>query len=113
APYAAPEAWVPALDPAAQPMPADVYAFACLAFELLTSERLFDDDTPVAMAAAHRDHDGAPPRLRVLGRGDRLSSLAELLAFGLRRKPDARVSIAELRAGLARVAPSLCRMEWP
>jgi len=43
---------------------ADVYAFACLTFETLTGQLLFDADNEVNMISQHMSHDGLPPRLR-------------------------------------------------
>ncbi len=46
------------------PMPADVYAFGCLAFELLTAQTLFEGDDEMKILAAHVEHDGWPAKAR-------------------------------------------------
>jgi eukaryotic-like serine/threonine-protein kinase len=112
--YGAPEIW--GLIPAGhepKPASADVYAYACLAFEVLTGEPLFDEANELAVINAHLSHDGYPSRLRALeGSGGRLE-LCELLANGLRRHPAERVKIAEIRDGLRELAPALRKHSWP
>jgi hypothetical protein len=112
--YGAPEVWS-SLPPDAQtrPMPTDVYAFACLAFEVLTAETLFDGQTAVAIVTEHLGHDGIPEGVERLRDDAALGPLVDVLARGLRRDAAARASIDELRAELAGLAPSLSAMEWP
>ena len=66
-PYGAPEVWG-ALDGRADlsPPKADVYAFACLAFEALTGRLLFDAPSEMAQIATHLAHDGFPERFHQL-----------------------------------------------
>ena len=65
--YGAPEVWVTeGMGPRAEPAPADVYSFCCLAYELLVGRRLFGGDTLPAVVAAHYAHDGDPPALASL-----------------------------------------------
>ena len=65
--YGAPEVWVTeGMGPRAEPAPADVYSFCCLAYELLVGRRLFGGDTLPAVVAAHYAHDGDPPALAAL-----------------------------------------------
>lgn len=111
--YGAPEVWsqTPRLDLA--PMPTDVYAFVCMAFEMLTGELLFDGDTAVAIVGTHLEHDGMPERLRHFMRAPHLASLMELFAQGIRPDPAARIDIEALRGGLAELAPALASMRWP
>jgi hypothetical protein len=114
APYGAPEIWglVPeGLAPI--PMPADVYAFGCLAYEILTRRKLFDAPNEIAMVTAHVGHDGAPPPLGAMAKDAALRPLVDLLAGTLRRDPRNRTSIAAARAALSRVAPKLAGRKWP
>ena len=111
--YGAPEVWSnnPVADQA--PMPTDVYAFSCLAFELLTNEILFDGDTAVSIVSAHLGHGGMPELLGELGCDPRFGNLVEVLAMGLRNSSDERASIGELRTGLAELTKELRPLEWP
>jgi eukaryotic-like serine/threonine-protein kinase len=112
--YGAPEIW--GLIPAghvAKPAEADVYAFACLAFEVLTGEPLFDEVSELAVINAHLSHDGYPGRLRTLAGSGGRQELCELLSNGLRRHPAERINIAEMRDGLRELAPALRKHSWP
>jgi serine/threonine protein kinase len=88
--YGAPEVW--GLVPAGhvpQPAPADVYAFACVAFESLTGKTLFDGPSDLAVVGAHLQHDGELPALASLAHHDRrltplVQALAEAIHFGTR-----------------------------
>ena len=113
-PYGAPEVWG-ALDDLGptSPMKADVYAFACVAFETLTGRVLFDADNELTQVALHVSHDGFPDPLKVLARDPRLTPLAELLFAMLRRNPADRLTAAAARKELARLGPSLVRLPWP
>jgi serine/threonine protein kinase len=112
--YGAPEIW--GLIPAGhepKPASADVYAFACLIFEVLTGKPLFDEHNELAVINAHLSHDGYPSALRNLaGRGGR-QELCELLFNGLRRHPGERINVAEMRDGLRELAPALRKHGWP
>ena len=110
--YGAPEVWVSeGAGPPAEPGPADVYSFCCLAFELFVGRRLFQGETLPAVVAAHFAHDGAPAGLGVLRTDRRFSSLVDALEAGLRADPRKRVAISEVRAELARVEPDAARGE--
>ncbi len=116
-PYGAPEVWG-ALDGRADlsPPKADVYAFACLAFEALTGRLLFDAPSEMAQIATHLAHDGFPGPLKALAAqssASGLTGLAELLFSALRRDPRDRVTAEALRKGLARLTPSLAKRPWP
>jgi len=113
--YGAPEIWS-AEHKAHQgpPMPADVYAFSCMVYELLTGELLFYGDTPIAIVTAHLSHDGNPPDLMALADHDQsLEPLVAVLRNGLRKDPDARPSIIELAEHLIEITPLLTRYKWP
>lgn len=112
--YGAPEVWS-TLPPDAEtaPLPTDVYAFACLAYEVLTAETLFDGKTAVAIVTEHLGHDGVPAGIEHLGANPALRPLADVLSRGLRRDAGARMSIEEMRAQLAALAPALGALPWP
>jgi len=113
-PYGAPEVWgvvTKGVEPT--PMPVDVYAFGCLAFETLTGRVLFDADNETEQIARHISHDGLPPMLRGLGENRRLAPLVELLFATLRRDPRNRPTVPRLRSELCRIGPDLERLKWP
>jgi hypothetical protein len=95
------------------PLAADIYAFACMTFELMTGEPLFIDGDETALVSAHISHDGWPARLTELARKDGLEDMGVLLAACLRRDPRARPTVNELRIQLARVARKLEKKAWP
>ncbi len=112
--YGAPEVWG-ALDGrhTASPTQADVYAFGCIAFELLTGRTLFDADSELAQVAMHVAHDGFPPPLKTLAGVPGLQPLAELLFSTLRRNPGDRLTAPAVRKELSRLAGPLVRRPWP
>ena len=67
--YGAPEVWglAPEGD-ASPPQATDVYAFACVVFELLTTQTLFDAPSEVATISQHVTHDGAPNQIEHLAK---------------------------------------------
>jgi hypothetical protein len=95
------------------PMKADVYAFACVAFEALTGRLLFDAPSEMAQIAMHLAHDGFPAPLRALAKGPELTELAELLFAALRREPSERFTATRLRKELTRLRPALAKRPWP
>ncbi len=113
--YGAPEVWTTSATPpaAATPMAADVYSFSCLAYELLTGEPLFWGNTAISIVTAHRNHDGLPEGLLQLAVEEELRPLVELISRGLRKRPEQRASIKELRGGLASISADLSYREWP
>jgi hypothetical protein len=111
--YGAPEVWSPAARLDLPPMPADVYAFVCMAFEMLTGELLFDGDTAVAIVATHLEHDGVPPRLAQYLRIPHLQPLMELFARALHPDPLRRADIGTVRRSLSAIAPNLASSSWP
>ena len=110
-PYGAPEVWGAEVG---QPTPtkADVYAFGCVAFEALTGEVLFQADSELQQIAMHLAHDGFPDKLRKLAAKPNLQPLAELLFATLRRDPQKRPSVSQLRSELRRVSGGLTA-RWP
>jgi eukaryotic-like serine/threonine-protein kinase len=108
--YSAPEVWG-AIE-SNDPRPSDVYAFGCLAYEVLTGSPLFPDAMPSVLLAAHVAHDGGPENLDVLRADPALMDLAVLLSGCLRREPTARISIDELLARLGPVLERLRSRSW-
>jgi hypothetical protein len=112
--YGAPEVWVTeGMGPRAEPAPADVYSFCCLAYELLVGRRLFGGDTLPSVVAAHYGHDGDPPALAALRDDPGLAPVADALSRGLRADPRNRLTIGQLRVQLAGLAPRLRAGRWP
>jgi eukaryotic-like serine/threonine-protein kinase len=112
--FGAPEIWVGDEGGASpSPLPADVYAAACLCFELLLGAPLFDASSEIVAVTAHLSHDGLPERLRRLAAVPGLSQLAELLRAGLRREPGMRVTVPVMRRELGRLAGALSGAPWP
>jgi serine/threonine protein kinase len=117
-PYGAPEVWgaEDASSGAAgnlSPAKADIYAFGCIAFELLTGRVLFDAPNETAQVAMHIVHDGSPPPLQKLAGEAPLAPFAQLISSTLRRNPADRPTAAALRKELARIGPTLSRRAWP
>jgi hypothetical protein len=111
--YGAPEVWDTSPDAGSDPMPADVYAFSCLAYELLTGQTLFLADTLPGLIACHLNHDGNPPGLARLRADAQLAPLAEVLTAGLQPDPRHRASIGEVGQALQEIARSLDVTGWP
>ncbi len=106
--YGAPEIWSGAV--ATAPSAADVYAFACVAWEVLTNRVACAGDTPAAVIAAHRRGDVLPT---IAGAPPPLTNLARILATALRTDPAARPSIDILRAKLQAEAANWTETSWP
>jgi hypothetical protein len=112
--YGAPEIWgYTTGDGPMSPLPADVYAAACLIYEALTAQALFTQETEVALIAAHVTHDGWPEPLRALHQQRALSPFAMLLGRALRRAPKDRINAATFRKELRVLAPALSSLPWP
>jgi hypothetical protein len=113
-PYGAPEVWgFVAGEGPVSPTPADVYAVACITYETLTTQPLFDQDSEMALVTAHMSHDGWPTPLRSWYRQKEVAAVAQLVGQGLRRNPRDRIDIATFRKKLAAIAPSLASLPWP
>jgi serine/threonine protein kinase len=95
------------------PTPADLYSFACTAFEVLTAELLFDADDEMALMSHHVAHDGWPPRLAALASNPGLGDLSVVLAACLRRDPRDRPDASATRRALEGVAQQLADYSWP
>ncbi len=92
---------------------ADMYAFACMAYELLAGELLFTSDDETAIISKHLGHDGWPEKLANLGRDPTYRELGTLLASCLRREPRHRPGAAHVRRELARIAEGMSTLPWP
>jgi serine/threonine protein kinase len=95
------------------PSAADIYAFACLAFELLTATMLFDADDEMALVSMQLSHDGWPSRLTELASHAELAELAVILAACLRRDPRQRPTATEMRSALSAINHRLSPLAWP
>ncbi len=113
-PYGAPEVWGAAPEGLVPtPMPADIYAFGCVAFEVLTGKTLFDGDNEMTQIAQHVAHDGFPPKLKERAKLPAFAPVAELIFSTLRADPRARPTATALRADLKRVSKELAKAKWP
>jgi hypothetical protein len=110
--YCAPEV-LGVLPHDASPASTDMYAFACLAFETLTTKYVIEGRDETAMIAQHIEHDGWPKRLAEFSRVNGARDLAMLLARCLRREPSIRPSVREVRRALALPAHALESRQWP
>jgi hypothetical protein len=111
--YSAPEIWGFRGPGPHAGAPADAYAFACMSYELLTGDTLFEAPNEMAMITRHASHDGMPESLATLHAEPRTRLLAEVLEKGLRAAPADRAGIATLRSELAALTPTLSRLSWP
>jgi eukaryotic-like serine/threonine-protein kinase len=95
------------------PAHADAYAFACMAYELLTGELLFDAEDEMALVAQHVGHDGWPDRLARLTTVPAYSNMCVVLAACLRRDPRLRPNVRDLRRAFLAAAHELKTHTWP
>lgn len=98
-----------------QAVPADIYAFACTAYEMLTGRLLFDGTDEASIMTKHVSHDGWPEPLVQLSRVPGFRDFAVVLAACLRRDPRARPTAAATRAALRSTAQKehLAGTAWP
>jgi serine/threonine protein kinase len=113
--YGAPEVWDTAsFGDGIDPRATDVYAFSCLAYEILTGTTLFSGDALPAIIAAHLTHEEGPESLRWLCRHSQAAALADLLAWGLRRNPRKRIGLSDMQVALSDIGRSRLRsLSWP
>jgi hypothetical protein len=95
------------------PAAADVYAFGCLAFEVLTGRLLFETASVAELQSAHLSHDGSTPAINELARHGKLGQLAQTIAQTIRRDPRKRPPISAVRTDLADLAPLIKNIIWP
>jgi eukaryotic-like serine/threonine-protein kinase len=113
--YGGPEVWdISSFGNRVDPRATDVYAYCCLAFELLTGNPLFAAETLPAIFAAHLSHDGNPPGLAWMREHQRHRPVGDLLSAGLIRTPERRLSIKALRECLLDLGhEGLADVTWP
>lgn len=112
--YSAPEVLgiVPS-DCVVSPLPTDLYALGCTAFEALTAELLFDGDDEASILGQHTAHDGWPARLTPFAHAADTLDLAKLIAACLRRDPRHRPNAGQARRAFARLATRFADRSWP
>jgi hypothetical protein len=96
-----------------EPFPTDVYAAACVAFEVLTDQPLMRGDNLKDLLDQHFAAQPAGEVLAKLMRHPRFASLGELLRAAVSRDPRRRPTVSRLRAGFAAIAPELHSVQWP
>ena len=113
--YGAPEVWLAeaGTTPRSPATAVDVYATACVAFELLTGSALFAGPNELAIVAKHLAHDGVPEGVMRLSRGHKTQDLGDVLCAALRRDPERRMGIGELRDALKKASRKLLGEQWP
>ncbi len=112
--YSAPEVLgVVPHDMTVTPLPTDIYALGCTAFEALTAELLFDGEDEASILGQHVGHDGWPSRLTPYAHSAETLELAKLFAACIRQDPRNRPSATQARAAFAKVAPRLAQSAWP
>lgn len=100
--YGAPEVWglMPkGLTPS--PAAADIYAFGCLVYEVLTGRELFQGTSDLAIVTAHLQYDGDAPGIETFAVDAALRPVADLLRSMLRQDPRKRIDIRTARTKLA------------
>jgi hypothetical protein len=95
------------------PQPADIYAFGCLAYELLAAETLFYGEGEVQILTMHVQHDGWPERVARLGRDPLLADLGKFIASCLRRDPRLRPNATQARNALRPLSQKYRSVAWP
>lgn len=113
-PYGSPEVWGVVPDGShPSPAAADIYAFGCMAFEMITGAVLFDAPNEVTQITMHVSHDGNPMPMRALVANPEVGPLAEVLVPTLRRDPAERPSAEQLRREIRAVAGMVKGAPWP
>jgi hypothetical protein len=110
--YAAAEVWDDGAN-GIEPYPADVYAAACVAFEILTNSVLVRGHTLQAVIDEHRATQPAADVLAEYARDPRCAPVVELVRAAVVPDPARRPTAVRLRAGFAAIAPELCKLSWP
>jgi serine/threonine protein kinase len=112
--YGAPEVWSPKLaETNPDPFAADVYAFACLVFELLTGQVLVTAESMIAVVAQHLSGQAGRKPLAKLAETKGLAPLAETLVTALNKDAARRPKMADLRKRVKDLAPALGNRRWP
>ena len=99
----------------ARPSPpqADIYAFGCMVYEMLTGEVLFQAPDEIAMVTAHVSHDGWIAPLQSMAKIPRLDRLANLIGSCLRHDGRNRPSALQIRQVLTAALLPLSDQVWP
>ncbi len=95
------------------PMQADIYAFGCMAYEILTGEVLFQAPDEIAMVTSHVTHDGWIEPLQTMATLPGLDRLANLVGSCLRHDPRNRPTATQLRNALTAALLPLSEQPWP
>lgn len=95
------------------PMPADIYAFACMAYEALTAQLLFQAADETSILGLHIAHDGWPDRLAEFAQIPEYLELSKVLAACLRQDPKKRPTATQAREAIARTTKPLRDRAWP
>jgi hypothetical protein len=95
------------------PQAVDLYAFGCIAYELLMAETLFFAEGEMALLTLHVEHDGWPEKVARLGRDTTFGDLGKLIARCLRRDPRKRPTAQQARTELATLAKRYKTLPWP
>ncbi len=112
--YGAPEIWLGQEQVrGTRPQPVDVYAFGCIAFEVLTGQVLFRGGSELELLAQHHAHDGMPAGVAALVGDPRSADVAQMLRLALRRQPEERATISDLRLHLQRLSEHMHAFGWP
>ncbi|MCU0690900.1 MAG: protein kinase [Polyangiaceae bacterium] len=112
--YGAPEVWAEQPEGAKhKPVAVDIYAFGCLIYETLAGHELFDGPTQMSVIASHVRHDGDSLQLREMSKVEALAPLAALIRGAVRRNPQHRSSLHEIRTGLRQIGTRLVEHTWP
>lgn len=112
--YGAPEIW--GLTPKGvvpTPMGADIYAYGCLAFEVLTGKELFDGPHEMAILGQHLQHDADLPALDALAQEKLLAPVVAVLRSAIRQDPRKRASMAQVHEGLMSGLDRISDARWP
>jgi hypothetical protein len=96
-----------------EPFGTDVYAAACVAFEVLTGTLLIRGDNLQQLLDQHYAPQPGAEIFDRMAKDPRIAPLADLLRAAVVRDPRKRPTISRLRAGFAAIAPDLRSLDWP
>jgi hypothetical protein len=96
-----------------EPFGTDVYAAACVAYEVLTGTLLIRGENLQQLLDQHYAPQPAADTFDRMAKDPRFAPLADLLRAAVVRDPRKRPTITQLRAGFAAIAPDLRSLDWP